>query len=438
MKAVIMAGGRGTRIASVARDIPKPMLPIDGVPILERELESLRQQGITEVIVTVGYLAPAIMEYFGDGSGVSPATGKPFGVHIRYYVENEPLGSAGALYRIRGELDADFLLLNGDVMFDVDLQRFMAYHKAHGGLATLLTHPNGHPYDSGLIVADGQQHVTRWLTKEEPRPPYYRNRVNAGVHILSPKLLAGEIPAGKVDLDRQILKPLAGTGQLVCYDSPEYVKDMGTPERYAAVCEDVQKGRAAARNLCRPQKAVFLDRDGTINRYVGFLRNIEDFELLPGVAQAIRTLNEQGWLTIVVTNQPVIARGEVTEAELDAIHCKMETLLGQQGAWLDAIYYCPHHPDKGFAGERPELKIVCGCRKPRPGMLLAAAERYHIDLAQSWMVGDGKNDILAGKNAGCKTALLGTQDFGQDCTADSLLEFVTSMTQNEKGWYGDA
>ena len=185
MKAVIMAGGRGTRIASVARDIPKPMLPIDGVPILERELESLRQQGITEVILTVGYLAPAIMEYFGNGSGISPTTGRPFGVHIHYYVENEPLGNAGALYRIRDELDADFLLLNGDVMFDVDLQRFAMHHKAHGGLATLFTHPNGHPYDSSLVVADAQQCVTAWLTKEEPRPQYYRNRVNAGLHILS-------------------------------------------------------------------------------------------------------------------------------------------------------------------------------------------------------------------------------------------------------------
>ena len=430
MKAVIMAGGRGTRIAALARDIPKPMLPVAGRPVLEWELDSLREQGVTEVLLTVGYLAPAIRAYFGDGSGCSPKTGKPFGVRITYYVENEPLGNAGALYRIRDWLDGDFLLLNGDVMFDVDLQRFAAYHRAHGGLATLLTHPNGHPYDSGLIVADGQQRVTRWLTREEPRPLYYHNRVNAGVHILSPKLLAGEIPAGKVDLDRQILKPLAGTGQLVCYDSPEYVRDMGTPERYAAVCEDVQTGRAAARSLRRPQKAVFLDRDGTINRYVGFLRKIEDFELLPGVAQAIRTLNEQGWLAIVVTNQPVIARGEVTEAELDAIHCKMETLLGQQGAWLDAVYYCPHHPDKGFAGERPELKIECSCRKPRPGMLLAAAERFHIDLAQSWMVGDGKNDILAGKNAGCRTALLCTQegqDYGQDCTAASLLEFTDRM-----------
>ena len=310
MKAVIMAGGRGTRIAALAGDLPKPMLPIDGRPVLERELGSLREQGVTDVLITVGHLAPAIMEYFGDGSGCSPQTGRPFGVHIEYFVEKEPLGNAGALFRIRDRLDEDFLLLNGDVMFDVDLQRFAAFHKVHGGLATLFTHPNGHPYDSGLIVADSEQRVTQWLTKEDARPQYYRNRVNAGLHILSPKLLEGDIPAGKVDLDRQILKPLAGTGQLLCYDSPEYVKDMGTPERYAAVCEDVRSGHAAARNLRRKQKAVFLDRDGTINRYVGFLRNIDEFELLPGVAQAVRKINELGWLAVVVTNQPVIARGE--------------------------------------------------------------------------------------------------------------------------------
>ena len=399
MKAVIMAGGRGTRIAALAGDLPKTMLPIDGRPVLERELGSLREQGVTDVLITVGHLAPAIMEYFGDGSGCSPQTGRPFGVHIEYFVEKEPLGNAGALFRIRDRLDEDFLLLNGDVMFDVDLQRFAAFHKVHGGLATLFTHPNGHPYDSGLIVADSEQRVTQWLTKEDARPQYYRNRVNAGLHILSPKLLEGNIPAGKVDLDRQILKPLAGTGQLLCYDSPEYVKDMGTPERYAAVCEDVRSGHAAARNLRRKQKAVFLDRDGTINRYVGFLRNIDEFELLPGVAQAVRKINELGWLAVVVTNQPVIARGEVTEEQLEAIHCS--------------------------------------CRKPAPGMLLDAAQRFNIDLSRSWMVGDGKNDVLAGKNAGCRTALLcadGTPpELGQERTAPSLYDFVEQVLRGKEG-----
>lgn len=228
----------------------------------------------------------------------------------------------------------------------------------------------------------------------------------------------------KVDLDRQLLKPLAGTGKMFCYDSPEYVKDMGTPERYYSVCEDYKTGRVSGKNLKNKQKAVFLDRDGTINKYVGFLRNIDEFELMDGVTDAIKKVNASGYLAIVVTNQPVIARGEVSFEELEEIHNKMETLLGKEGAYLDAIYFCPHHPHKGYEGERPELKFDCDCRKPKPGMLLNAARDFNIELSQSWMIGDGENDIKAGQNAGCQTALIGSESYGQTVTVSSLKDFV--------------
>lgn len=398
MKTVIMAGGKGTRIASLAHDIPKPMLPIAGKPVLEREIECLRNQGYIDIIITVSYLGSVIMDYFGDG-------GK-FGVNIRYFVEKVPLGNAGALYQMREELTDDFLLINADAIFDFDVNRFADYHRKHGGLVSLFTHPNDHPYDSGLIIADEQGKVEKWLTKEDQHEGWYKNRVNAGIHIISPHILEAQVPAGKVDLDRQILKPLAGTGKMYAYDSPEYVKDMGTPERYAAVDADYLAGRVQAKNLRNKQKAIFLDRDGTINKYVGFLRNEKEFELLPDVAEAIRLINQSGRLAIVITNQPVIARGEVTVKQLTEIHNKMETLLGAEGAYLDAIYFCPHHPDSGFEGEVKELKIDCECRKPKPGMLWLAAEKYNIDLSNSWMIGDGYNDMKAGAAAGCKTMLV--------------------------------
>lgn len=427
MKAVIMAGGRGTRISSVARDIPKPMIRINGMPVLEHEIACLKSQGFTDLIITVSHLGDIIMDYFGDGSKISPVTGAPFGVSIEYYFEKEPLGNAGALFRLKDKLTEDFLLLNADAIFDVDFNRFVAFHKKSGGLATLFTHPNSHPYDSGLILADDNGAVEQWLTKEDTRPDYYRNRVNAGLHVLSPKVLDIEITTPKVDLDRQLLKPLAGTGKMFCYDSPEYVKDMGTPERYEAVCRDFRDGKVQARNLKNPQKAVFLDRDGTINRYVGFLRKEEDFELLPGVAEAIGKINASGYLAVVVTNQPVIARGEVTVPELQNIHNKMETLLGHAGVYVDAIYYCPHHPHKGYAGEIPALKFDCDCRKPKPGMLLKAAEDYNIDLKNSWMIGDGENDVKAGISAGCKTALIGEGAFGQTVSVSSVLDFTENV-----------
>lgn len=421
MKAVIMAGGKGTRISSLVSDIPKPMIKIGGKPVLEREIECLRSQGFDDIILTVGHLGKVICDYFGDG--------RRFGVNIDYYFEQEPLGNAGALFKIKDKLKDDFLLLNGDAIFDIDFNRFVAYHKKCGGLATLFTHPNSHPYDSSIIISAADGSVEKWLTKEDERPEFYKNRVNAGLHVLSPEILSGKF-AEKVDLDRDILKPLAGTGKMFVYDSPEYVKDMGTPERYYAVCRDFKAGKVESKNLHKQQKAIFLDRDGTINKYVGFLTNIEDFVLENGVIEAVKKINDSGYLAIVITNQPVVARGEVTFDGLEKIHNKMETLLGVGGAYLDAIYYCPHHPHKGFEGEIAELKIDCECRKPKPGMILKAAEDYNIDLAQSWMIGDGESDILCGKNAGCRTAEIGG-DFGGDISGENLLQCVNKILKSE-------
>ena len=441
MKTIIMAGGRGIRISTVASDIPKPMVKIEGKPVLEHEIECLRNHGLIDTIITVSHLGSIIMDYFGDGSGVSPATGESFDVKIQYFNEETPLGNAGALFKLRDQLDGDFLLLNADVIFDVDFNQFLDYHRKKKGLVTLFTHPNSHPYDSGVLIADKHGAVQQWLTKDDERPEWYRNRVNAGLHVINPEVLdrTGIDPESvgrnvdgkivKVDLDRQILKPLCGMGTMFCYDSPEYVKDMGTPERYEAVCRDFREGRVREKNLQNSQKAIFLDRDGTINKYVGFLRRIDDFVLLPGIADAIRKINTSSYLVIVVTNQPVIARGEITFEQLRDIHNKMETLLGQGGAYLNAVYFCPHHPHKGFEGEVPELKVDCECRKPRPGMLLQAANDFNIDLGESWMVGDSIDDVLAGKAAGCRTALIGSEKngVGQMMSVESLLAFLNTI-----------
>ena len=460
MITVIMAGGRGTRIAEYSKEItgrvlPKPMIPISGVPVLEWELTSLRDQGFKKFIITVSYLANEIMDYFGDGSGVSPATGKPFGVQIEYFQEQEPLGNAGALYKLRGNLvddadgSADFLLLNADSIFDLDFRRMVAYHRAKAAMVTLFTHPNSHPYDSGLIIASANGSVEKWLTKEDIRPKYYKNRVNAGVHVLNVAALDEALALSdidvsqigkvqddgkiyKIDLDRQILKPLCGRKtpgvyNVYCYDSPEYVKDMGTPERFEAVERDFKAGIVQAKNLSYKQKAIFLDRDGTLNKYVGFLRKTEELELLPKTAEAVRKINASGYLAIVITNQPVVARGEVSFAELEEIHYKLETELGKAGAYIDGLYYCPHHPDSGYVGEVSNLKMNCTCRKPKPGMILQAAKDFNIDLTASWIVGDSEVDIVCGKNAGVHTALLSrdkTEDYGQEVTVDNLLDFV--------------
>lgn len=416
MKVVIMAGGKGTRIASVRSDVPKPMINICGKPILEHQIDNLKACGLTDIILVIGYLGDKIKEYFGDGS--------KFGVNIEYFVEDHPLGTAGALFKMP-QLTEDFLLLCGDVIIDVDFNRFIAFHKEHKAWASLVAHPNGHPYDSSLLVTEidapktvggmpeDTHRVIRWLAKEDGRT-YYKNRVNAGIELISPELLKEtmknfvprhpETP-DKIDLDRDVLKPNIPSGKIFAYDTPEYIKDMGTPDRFYETEKDIESGKVHARNLKNKQKAIFLDRDGTINKMVGFVTKPEQFELIEGAAEAIKTINKSGYLAIVVTNQPVIARGDCTFEELQTIHDKMETELGKVGAFVDAIYVCPHHTDKGFEGERPEYKCNCDCRKPKPGLLLQAAKDFNIDLSESYMIGDSHRDVEAGENAGVKKSI---------------------------------
>lgn len=416
MKVVIMAGGKGTRIASVRSDVPKPMIKICGKPILEHQIDNLKACGLTDIILVIGYLGDKIKEYFGDGS--------KFGVNIEYFVEAHPLGTAGALFKMP-QLTEDFLLLCGDVIIDVDFNRFIAFHKEHKAWASLVAHPNGHPYDSSLLVTEidapktvggmpeDTHRVIRWMAKEDERT-YYKNRVNAGIELISPELLKEtmknfvprhpETP-DKIDLDRDVLKPNIPSGKIFAYDTPEYIKDMGTPDRFYETEKEIESGKVHARNLKNKQKAIFLDRDGTINRMVGFVTKPEQFELIEGAAEAIKAINKSGYLAIVVTNQPVIARGDCTFEELQTIHDKMETELGKVGAFVDAIYVCPHHTDKGFEGERPEYKCNCDCRKPKPGLLLQAAKDFNIDLSESYMIGDSHRDVEAGENAEVKKSI---------------------------------
>ncbi len=422
MDVVIMAGGKGTRIASVNSLVPKPMIEVAGKPVLLWQVECLKRQGFYKFIFVIGHLGGVIRDFFGNG--------KAFGIEIEYYEEREPLGTAGALFYLKDRLKEDFLLLNGDIIFDADIARMSSAHKANakkGALATILTHPNDHPFDSGLITADACGKVTEWLHKEDKRK-WHENRVNAGIHILSSELLDKLTAGKKTDLDRDLLRPLMTEGRLYAYDSPEYVKDMGTPERYVEVTSDLFSGKVSARNLSRKQRAIFLDRDGTINEYVGFVRTPDELKLCDGVAEAIKAINASGRLAVVVTNQPVIARGEVTVEGLNEIHAKMETLLGEKGAYIDRLYYCPHHPHSGYEGEIKELKIECQCRKPAPGMLLKAAEELNIDLSRSWMIGDGENDKKCALRAGCRFAGI---NIDGDVSGKDLLDCVRRLFGKE-------
>lgn len=431
MKALILAGGKGTRLLGITNDeIPKPMAELKGKPILRYTIDRLKENGITEIFISVSHLKEKIMDYFGDGSA--------FGVKIEYLVETEPLGSGGSLYYLKGKVKGDFLVCSGDVLFDIDINRMLAFHKANDATVTLLTHPNLHPYDSDLVVAEKNGRVVKFDSKNNVRDYYYKNNVNAGFFIINERALQFFTEPKKVNMEHDFICSLIESGDRVfAYKSPEYIKDVGTVERFKNAEKDIENNIVSKKCLKNKQKAIFIDRDGVINKYKGFIKTANDIELENGVVDAIKRINQSEYLAIIVSNQPVIARGEASFEEVNKMFDKIETLLGKEGAYLDGIYYCPHHPHSGFSGEVKELKIDCDCRKPKIGMLNQAVADFNIDLSKCYMIGDSNVDIETGINAKIKTIrvkseLVEEEKFTPNYRAENLLQAVKIILSNYK------
>lgn len=418
MQAVIMAGGKGTRLTSVTNNlIPKPMVKLNKKPIIEYQIEVMKKNGISDIYIVTGHLHENIENYFGDG--------REWNVSIKYVIEDEPLGTAGALIYLKKILQGDFFLVFGDIMFDLDIVKMIRFHKEKKALVTLLVHPNSHPYDSDLVVLDDSSKVCGFCSKKNIRKTYYHNIVNAGIYCINDSLLSELQIVCKLDLEKDlILRHIEHRDEIYGYYSTEYIKDIGTPERFQSVAEDLKRGVIRGRNISLPQKCIFLDRDGTLNKHVGLINKAEQLELECHVVEAINLAHENGYLVIVITNQPVIARNLCSLEELDYIHKKLDTLLGKKGAYIDSIKFCPHHPDKGYPEERKEYKIDCECRKPGIGLIEQAVKEFHIDLSQSFMIGDTTVDIKTGQNAGIKTIMLKTGEAGSDGRYDVKPDFT--------------
>jgi len=434
MKLAIVAGGRGTRLG--LKEIPKPMVKIGGKPILEHQINLAKSYGIKDVYILSGYQADVIKSYFGDGSTLD--------INITHITEKYPLGTAGAVKQLKDRINERFIVFYGDIILNIDLASFIAFDKQSSSIATIVVHPNDHPYDSDLVKITEENIVVAFNPKPHDRNKFYCNLVNAAIYILSPEIFK-YIPEDKpADFGKDIFPLLVKSGETVrAYKTAEYIKDVGTIDRLKKVDNDFLNGTIERISKKYKRPAIFIDRDGTLIEEVDLLHKVDDLRLFPFSASAVKKINNSDFLSFLITNQPAVARNLCDISTVKDIHNKLDTLLGKKGAYLNDIYFCPHHPDKGYIEENKEFKIECDCRKPKTGMIGKAAEDYNIDLESSWIIGDTTTDIQTGVNAGLKTILVRTGKGGKDgkfkCYPDFIfddLESAVDFILKDKRSYG--
>ena len=403
----ILAGGFGTRLKKINSDIPKSMTMINGKPLLYHQLLECKKYSFERITMFLHYKSDHIKDYFGDGTDM--------GLKIQYCLEDTPRGTAGAIIDGLETLDDNFIVLCGDTYFNINLENFYKYHLKRKSSLTLFTHPNNHPYDSDIIISNNKDEVE---SIEVPPHDHKKlpNLVSSGVYAFNRDAIKSyDSHLEKIDLSSHLIPYLIDEVRGVySYKSVEYIKDMGTPERLEMVKRDINNRKPESLSCENKRKAIFLDRDGTLIEENGHITDFSQINIFPFTAESLKRINDSGYLCIVITNQPVIARGDITEDELTDIHNFMEFKLGEEGAYIDDLFHCPHHPDSGYAGEVSSLKIKCDCRKPGTKLIEDSIKKYNISREDSWFIGDQTSDILAGKRSGLSTILLETGHAGND------------------------
>jgi histidinol-phosphate phosphatase family protein len=411
--AVVLAGGRGTRSADPAR--AKLAQEIGGEPLMAWHVRLLSGSEISEALVVAGHLGEqvqALCDTFDHAD-----------VRVRVIHEDEQRGTMAALRLAADDTVADeFLVILGDILVSFPVDDFLDAWRISGAGVAVAVHPSTHPEDSDAVFPthDGRVLVVPKTGSRDHIP----NMSSAGLFAITRSALIAY--AGLGDIGSDVLPVAAADGDLFAYVSSHYFKDTGTPRRLAAAEEDYASGAFSRRGSLKTRPALFLDRDGIINPALPEVYDPAEYHLLPGVAQAIRSVNSTGNPVLVVTNQPSIAKGFMTFQTHQEIRARMDRLLGVEGAFVDDYAYCPHHPETGFAGEVTELKVTCTCRKPAPGMLLELAVRHRLDLSRSVMVGDTNRDAQAATAAGVAFILAG-QDSDMN-PPDAILKALKAAT----------
>ncbi len=387
MEAIVLAGGFGTRLRPCVDDLPKPLAPINGRPFLAYLLDYLYVNGVHRAIISTGYMSEKIEEAFGN---------RYRGMTVEYCREDTPLGTGGAIKKALGMCRGEYAaVINGDTFYDVNLSEMQKIHAASDCPITLAAKKLSNAERSGFLEVENGK-----LGGFTEKGVSGEGLINGGIYFIDKNALDG-ISDEKFSFEKQVLEKLLMPVRV--YESEAYFIDIGIPEEFARA--NAESGMLKSR---RKRKAVFLDRDGTLNVDTGHLYRTQDFEFLPYADKAVARLKEKGYLAIVVTNQAGIAKNLYKPEDVDALHGYIDSLLSEKHAVIaDGYYYCPHHPEAVLE----EYRTACPCRKPEAGLILKAVSDFaeigiDIDLENSILAGNRRSDLLAGINAAIKNIVL--------------------------------
>ncbi|MEQ8850664.1 MAG: HAD-IIIA family hydrolase [Phycisphaerales bacterium] len=396
-RAVVLAAGLGTRLRPLTETTPKCLIPVAGRPIIDYWMTALADAGVRDVLLNTHHLPEQVRAYIQQ-------VNERQGLRIAEAYEPELLGSAGTICANADfAADADeVVIIYADNFSDVDLRAMFEFHRAHDDPFTMLLFRTPNPSSCGIAELDAEDRVVEFI--EKPAEPK-SDLANAGVYVVDRVAWDEMTASGAFDLGHDVLPKFVG--RMRGFHGAEYHLDVGTHEAYDRVRQDaigVLARRGVDADGRRP--AVFLDRDGTLIENAHYLSDEKDVRLIDGAAEAVRALRQAGFACVIVTNQSAIGRGRITEDDHRRITDFVCNEFARRGAVFDGSYHNPHVPEG-----KDRTVVEHEDRKPGAGMLKRAAADLHLNLVNSWMVGDFISDVLAGINAGCRgSVLVGSPD----------------------------
>ena len=399
MQFVIQTGGEGTRLKKITKGQSKSLVKILNKTIIDFQIKNILKFNSKKIII----LNNKKYEKFES------ILKKKYKNIFRFFNESKKLGTGGSLFSLNNIKEEYFIMLYGDLVLNFDFKIFFRFHKRKKSDLTIVTHPNTHPFDSDLVITDKNARVIKFFNKPHTQKNIGNSSL-AGIFAFNKKIL-NVIKENKYqDFSKHIIPTLLKKKlKIYSYYSREYIKDAGTINRIKEVEKDIKSKKFYKLNLQNKLPAIFLDKDGVLNKQIDKKHYQNVKEVYPNSAKAIKIINDNNYLTVLVTNQPAIAKGLVKENKVLKDFRYLETYFGSRGCFIDKIYYCPCHPEKGFQGEVKKYKRNCNWRKPNNGMIKHAVKELNIDLNKSLMIGDRNEDFLAAKKSGIQFYMIGSK-----------------------------